>query len=171
MLVKRFLFSGLSVFFALSAAVGCGSPQKSDSSTPGRADVPPSSQSVETGPVETDPVETESPEIEPPESEPEPTETEAWPPAPPQVVGEWCGGSDAAPEGHWTYAFSRDGQFARHNAQRGGVTGYALFDAAQMTLYVDGQQLIAYSWSTTVDAVLGDLLFIDGFSYLPGSCS
>ncbi|MFI0976886.1 hypothetical protein ACH4SP_07640 [Streptomyces sp. NPDC021093] len=119
---------------------------------------------METDPVETDPVETESPETETPE-------TEAWPPAPPQVVGEWCGGSDAAPEGHWTYAFSSDGQFTRHNAQRGGNTGYARFDAGQMTLYADGRQLIAYPWSTTVDAVLGDLLFIDGFSYVRGSCS
>jgi hypothetical protein len=87
------------------------------------------------------------------------------------VVGEWCGGSDAAPEGHWTYAFSSDGRFVRRNAQRGEDTGRVRFDASRMALYADGRQIMAYPWSTTTDAILGDLLFIDGFSYVRGSCS
>ncbi|MFD3842456.1 hypothetical protein ACFWWC_40340 [Streptomyces sp. NPDC058642] len=88
---------------------------------------------------------------------------------PPRVVGSWCGGTDAA--AHWTYIFADDGQYARGNGKGQGDSGVARFDSAQLTLLVDGQPLISYPWSLYSDPTLGDLLYIDGFSYVRGKCS
>ncbi|EPJ36065.1 hypothetical protein STAFG_6886 [Streptomyces afghaniensis 772] len=88
---------------------------------------------------------------------------------PPRVVGSWCGGTDKAP--HWTYVFGGDGQYVRRNASGQGDSGMARFDSAQMTLIVDGRPVISYPWSMYSDPTLGDLLYIDGFSYVRGKCS
>ncbi|MEU8848144.1 hypothetical protein AB0C70_18345 [Streptomyces sp. NPDC048564] len=87
---------------------------------------------------------------------------------PPRVVGSWCGGTNAA--AHWTYVFAADGRYARSNGRQGD-SGMARFDSGQLTLLVDGRPVISYPWSLRSDATLGDLLHIDGFSYVRGKCS
>jgi hypothetical protein len=88
---------------------------------------------------------------------------------PQRVVGSWCGGTDTAP--HWTYVFADDGRYARSNGKGQGDSGIARFDSAQLTLLVDSRPLISYPWSMYSDSTLGDLLYIDGFSYVRGKCS
>ncbi|MFE6338208.1 hypothetical protein ACFVP3_36375 [Streptomyces sp. NPDC057806] len=87
---------------------------------------------------------------------------------PPRVVGSWCGGTDTA--AHWTYVFAADGRYARSNGRQGD-SGMARFDSGQLTLLVDGRPVISYPWSLRSDPTLGDLLYIDGFSYVRGKCS
>ncbi|MBL1101603.1 hypothetical protein [Streptomyces coffeae] len=88
---------------------------------------------------------------------------------PPRVVGSWCGGTDAA--AHWTYVFADDGRYTRSDGKGQGDSGIARFDSAQLTLLVGGRPLISYPWSLKSDPTLGDLLYIDGFSYVRGKCS
>ncbi|MFE6177086.1 hypothetical protein [Streptomyces sp. NPDC056464] len=88
---------------------------------------------------------------------------------PPRVVGSWCGGTDRA--AHWTYVFADDGRYVRSDGGRQGDSGIARFDSSQLTLLVDGRPLISYPWSLYSDPTLGDLLYIDGFSYVRGKCS
>ncbi|MEV4436641.1 hypothetical protein [Streptomyces sp. NPDC049585] len=84
------------------------------------------------------------------------------------MVGSWCGGTDTA--AHWTYVFAGDGRYARSNGRQGD-SGTARFDSGQLTLLVDGRPLISYPWSLYSAPTLGDLLYIDGFSYVRGKCS
>ncbi|MFD7771290.1 PT domain-containing protein [Streptomyces sp. NPDC059787] len=87
---------------------------------------------------------------------------------PDSVVGVWCGGSNA--EGHRTYEFSRTGEFM---ASRGsaGFSGVVVSDSRYMTFRVPGEPPFVSSWEVVQDPVLGPLLFLDGYSYLPGSCN
>ena len=87
---------------------------------------------------------------------------------PDSVVGVWCGGSNA--EGHWTYQFSDTGEFiaSRGNA---GFSGVVVSDTRSMTFHVPGESPFVSSWEVVQDPVLGPLLFLDGYSYLPGSCA
>ncbi|MGC0372722.1 hypothetical protein [Streptomyces sp. SAI-229] len=87
---------------------------------------------------------------------------------PDSVVGVWCGGSNA--EGHWTYEFSKTGEFM---ASRGsaGFSGVVVSDSRYMTFHMPGEPPFVSSWEVVQDPVLGPLLFLDGYSYLPGSCN
>ncbi|MEH0633852.1 hypothetical protein QBA35_10825 [Streptomyces bottropensis] len=100
----------------------------------------------------------------------EPTESSALVEAsvPGSVVGVWCGGSNA--EGHWTYEFASTGEF---RASRGdaGFSGVVVSDARSMTFHMPGESPFVSSWEVVQDPVLGPLLFLDGYSYLPGSCA
>ncbi|MEU0398292.1 hypothetical protein ABZ208_37225 [Streptomyces sp. NPDC006208] len=133
---------------------------------------------------EPEPTETEAePEPEPTETEaepePEPTETEAEPEPPepepqgyvPQsVVGVWCGGRNDAPGGHWTYTFAGDGQVAAQNQDR-GFSGYVVTEGNIMTFHVEGGYPFQSTWSVSYEEALGfNMLYLDDFSYVPGSC-
>ncbi|MFH8497849.1 nSTAND1 domain-containing NTPase [Streptomyces coeruleorubidus] len=93
------------------------------------------------------------------------------PSIPAKVVGTWCGGSNDAPEGHWTYMFGSDGTFSMENESMEGMSGHVTFGEEEMSLRVKGQEPIASNWSLSDDPVIGDILFIDGHSYVRGSCS
>ncbi|MFH8935305.1 PT domain-containing protein [Streptomyces griseosporeus] len=87
---------------------------------------------------------------------------------PDSVVGVWCGGSNS--EGHWTYEFSGNGEFM---ASRGsaGFSGVVVSDSQNMTFHVPGESPVVSSWEVVQDPVLGPVLFLDGYSYLPGRCN
>lgn len=87
---------------------------------------------------------------------------------PDSVVGVRCGGSNA--EGHRTYEFSRTGEFM---ASRGsaGFSGVVVSGSQYMTFHVPGEPPFVSSWEVVRDPVLGPLLFLDGYSHLPGSCN
>ncbi|MGA5327680.1 hypothetical protein ACPCJT_14935 [Streptomyces griseoincarnatus] len=87
---------------------------------------------------------------------------------PDSVVGVWCGGSNA--EGHWTYEFSSTGEFIAHRGGA-GFSGVVASDSRSMTFHVPGESPFVSSWAVVQDPVLGPLLFLDGYSYLPGSCN
>ncbi|MER7712564.1 PT domain-containing protein [Streptomyces werraensis] len=111
---------------------------------------------------------TEEPTSEPAE---EPTEEPIEPveaSVPDSVVGVWCGGSNA--EGHWTYEFSSTGEFIAHRGGA-GFSGVVVSDSRSMTFHVPGESPFVSSWEVVQDPVLGPLLFLDGYSYLPGSCN
>ncbi|MBO0654296.1 hypothetical protein J1792_16400 [Streptomyces triculaminicus] len=94
------------------------------------------------------------------------------PSVPPQVVGVWCGGRNDAPEGHWTYAFTRDGRFAMQNARIGSLSGYVVASGHVMEFHSTGLKApVASTWEVRADPVVGDMLFLDGFSYVRGSCT
>ncbi|MGN9759007.1 nSTAND1 domain-containing NTPase [Streptomyces sp. SD31] len=93
------------------------------------------------------------------------------PSVPATIVGTWCGGSNDAPEGHWTYTFGREGNFSMANESMESMSGRVTFEGAEMSLQVKGQEPVASLWSLSDDPVLGNILFIDGHSYVRGSCS
>ncbi|WP_190195974.1 hypothetical protein [Streptomyces djakartensis] len=115
-----------------------------------------------------DPEPAPEPKLDPePEPEPEP-EPQGY--VPESVVGVWCGGRNDTPEGHWTYAFTSDGEFAARN-QDGGFTGYVVTEGGVMTFYVEGGSPFQSTWSVSYEEALGfNLLYLDDFSYVPGSC-
>ncbi|MFC8425454.1 hypothetical protein ACFUN7_32170 [Streptomyces sp. NPDC057236] len=87
---------------------------------------------------------------------------------PDSVVGVRCGGSNA--EVHRTYEFSRTGEFMVSR----GSTGFSVVvvsDSQYMTFHAPGEPPFVSSWEVVQDPVLGPLLFLDGYSYLPGSCN
>lgn len=81
------------------------------------------------------------------------------------LVGSWCGGSNDAPEGHWTYTFGADGTLSAYNPNRPGLTGTAIVNGNTLTIYTTTGQRVTSSISLN-----GSVLFVDGFSYVPGSC-
>ncbi|MGK5732853.1 hypothetical protein [Streptomyces sp. URMC 124] len=90
---------------------------------------------------------------------------------PPEVVGVWCGGSNSTPEGHWTYAFSATGEFVAKNANVGSISGYVVTSARTMTFH--SAQLkapVVSTWQVSPGTAVGDMLFLDGFSYVRGAC-
>ncbi|MER6621924.1 MULTISPECIES: PT domain-containing protein [unclassified Streptomyces] len=87
---------------------------------------------------------------------------------PDSVVGVWCGGSNA--EVHRTYEFSRTGEFMVSRGSTGS-SGVVVSDSQYMTFHVPGEPPSVSSWEVVQDPVLGPLLFLDGYSYLPGSCN
>ncbi|WP_234335103.1 hypothetical protein, partial [Streptomyces sp. NRRL S-118] len=102
--------------------------------------------------------------------EPGPATTEPEPSVPESVVGSWCGGQNDAPGGHLTYVFSSDGSFAAQNGE-GGFSGYVVAQGDAMIFYVEGGEPFESTWSVSYEEALGvNLLFLDGYSYVPGGC-
>lgn len=87
---------------------------------------------------------------------------------PDSVVGVWCGGSNA--EVHRAYEFSGTGEFMVSRGSTGS-SGVVVSDSQYMTFHVPGEPPFVSSWEVVQDPVLGPLLFLDGYSYLPGSCN
>ncbi|MFD6417136.1 hypothetical protein [Streptomyces sp. NPDC060194] len=90
---------------------------------------------------------------------------------PSNVVGVWCGGRNDDPNGHWTYAFAPDATFAAQN-RAGGLSGYVVTTGQVMTFHLNGGTApVRSTWSVGYNAALGsNVLSLDGFTYLPGSC-
>ncbi|MER5372974.1 hypothetical protein [Streptomyces sp. NPDC002553] len=85
-------------------------------------------------------------------------------------MGVWCGGRNDTASGHWTYAFADDGRFRAANRD-GGFSGVVVTEGDTMTFYVQGGRPVRSTWSVSYEAALGfDMLYLDGFSYVPGSC-
>lgn len=106
-----------------------------------------------------------------PEPDPTPPEAEPQWSVPDSVVGVWCGGANDAPDGHWTYDFSEDGEVAAAN-ERTGFRGHVVTEGNIMTFYVEGTRPFRSEWSVGYEEALGaNLLYLDGYSYVPGSCN
>jgi hypothetical protein len=126
---------------------------------------PPGPHPAISAPEETTPEET-TPEPDPTPPQP----TTQWS-VPDSVVGLWCGGANDAPDGHWTYAFTDEGDVAAEN-QSSAFHGHVVTQADVMTFYVEGSDPFQSTWSVGYEEALGvNVLFLDGFSYYPGSCN
>ncbi len=89
---------------------------------------------------------------------------------PDSVVGVWCGGANDTPDGHWTYVFTSEGEVEAGNTT-GSFAGHVVTQADVMTFYVDGSDPWQSSWAVGYEEALGvSLLYLDGYSYYPGSC-
>ncbi|MFI1355746.1 hypothetical protein ACH4TV_19565 [Streptomyces sp. NPDC020898] len=89
---------------------------------------------------------------------------------PDSVVGVWCGGANDTPDGHWTYVFTSAGEVEAGNTT-GSFSGHVVTQADVMTFYVDGSDPWQSSWAVGYEEALGvSLLYLDGYSYYPGSC-
>ena len=106
------------------------------------------------------------PTIEPttPPDQPSPTAQSQAPAVPQKLVGRWNGGSNAAPEGHWYYTFYSNGQYQMYNAQKGTYSGTFIVNGSQIT-FSNGGSPLTVTWSITYDELLGDVLFLDGYSW------
>ncbi|MEU0060006.1 hypothetical protein [Streptomyces sp. NPDC006334] len=101
---------------------------------------------------------------------PEPPSLEPTGSVPQRVVGVWCGGRNDTASGRWTYAFADDGRFTAANRD-GGFSGIVETEGDTMTFYVQGGRPVRSTWSVSYEEALGfDTLYLDGFSYVPGSC-
>ncbi|MGW3652716.1 hypothetical protein [Streptomyces sp. NPDC000878] len=111
---------------------------------------------------------------EPPEP-PDPPETRQAEPltewsVPDSVVGVWCGGANDTPDGHWTYAFTSGGEVGARNATN-SFYGHVVTQGDVMTFYVEGSDPFQSSWAVGYEEALGvNLLYLDEYSYYPGSC-
>ncbi|MFF3380335.1 hypothetical protein ACFYXF_46200 [Streptomyces sp. NPDC002680] len=89
---------------------------------------------------------------------------------PADVVGVWCGGANDAPDGHWTYVFTAEGEVEASNTTS-GFSGHVVTQGDVMTFHVDGSDPWQSSWAVGYEEALGvSLLYLDGYSYYPGSC-
>jgi hypothetical protein len=89
---------------------------------------------------------------------------------PPQLVGSWCGGSDSAPEGHWTWTFYPNGNFSAENPYRPTISGISVVSGGMMTTYSTTGMAQRHTINLGQDQLLGTILYIDSYSYLPGHC-
>ncbi len=89
---------------------------------------------------------------------------------PDSVVGVWCGGANDTPDGHWTYVFTSEGAVEARNTTS-GFAGHVITQGDVMTFHVDGSDPWQSSWAVGYEEALGvSLLYLDGYSYYPGSC-
>ncbi|MFI9248685.1 hypothetical protein [Streptomyces sp. NPDC053069] len=116
---------------------------------------------------------TPDPETSTPDLDTTPPETEETEPqwsVPEKVVGVWCGGANDQPDGHWTYAFTDEGEVVAAN-ERIGFRGHVVTEGNIMTFYVKGSRPVQSTWSVGYEEALGmNLLYLDGYSYVPGRC-
>jgi hypothetical protein len=91
---------------------------------------------------------------------------------PSRLLGDWCGGLNSAPEGHWTYTFMPDAKFVHSNRQRGATSGRFAVKGSLITLLVEGKQPSSMTWSiykSDIDFV-SEILLLDSVSYVRGRC-
>ena len=162
-------FGALMLGLTLVATSGCSSPEPPE---------PPDwTEEVTTTSPETTPETTpESTPATTPEttSEIPPETTQAEPlmewSVPDSVVGVWCGGANDTPDGHWTYAFTSGGEVGARNATN-SFYGHVVTQGDLMTFYVEGSDPFQSSWAVGYEEALGvNLLYLDEYSYYPGSC-
>jgi hypothetical protein len=104
----------------------------------------------------------------------------ATPPAPPEpapptgsipseLVGEWCGGSNSAPGGHYTWTFYPDGTFDASNSRQAFGGTAVLVNPRTLTIYpTTGEPL---SMSIAMDeTMIGPMLYLNDYSYVRGGC-
>ncbi|MFD7239872.1 hypothetical protein ACFWAT_31760 [Streptomyces syringium] len=91
-------------------------------------------------------------------------------PVPEVLIGEWCGGSNHTPEGHWTYSFSRSGKFMARNPIGGVRSGFFGTSGNTMAVKFEGQSDSVMSKWRVENSSVGEILFINEFSYVRGSC-
>ena len=89
---------------------------------------------------------------------------------PSAYVGTWCGGSNAEPA-HWTLTFGADGSFSASNPDRPSYGGTAVISGNTLTVSVTSGGQTHDSIGLTDDPEIGKILSIDGYTYVPGSCS
>lgn len=86
---------------------------------------------------------------------------------PPVLVGAWCGGSNSS--AHDTWIFAPDGSFTAD--EQVPLSGIArLSDSRTLTLYTDEIGVHEREIAMDEDTVLGDVLYLDGYSYVRGEC-
>jgi hypothetical protein len=154
----------LVVGLLAAAAVACG-----NAGTPGdNADDPPSPAASTWQPEtpERTGTATPTPTTTPPAS-PEPE-----PPAgsiPPELVGAWCGGSNSAPGGHYTWTFDADGTFDAFNSSQAFSGTAVLVDSSTLTIYLTTgiQESLSIGMD---DTMMGPILYLDDYSYVSGPC-
>jgi hypothetical protein len=95
---------------------------------------------------------------------PSPTHQPQQSAVPSRLIGTWNGGSNYAPEGYWYYTFYANGEYQRYNSQIGTFTGDFVVNGDQISFY--GTQPFTATWSITYDELIGDILFLDGYSYV-----
>ncbi|GGX85085.1 hypothetical protein [Streptomyces hiroshimensis] len=86
------------------------------------------------------------------------------------LVGDWCGGLDSAPEGHWTYSFSRDGKFVARNRQIGVAVGVVATSGHTMQVLFQGRTAPVVSTWQVSPGPTGEILLINDISYVRGAC-
>lgn len=86
----------------------------------------------------------------------------------PQVlVGAWCGGSDAS--GHDTWIFAADGNFTAN--EQGPLSGVArVRNGSTLVLHTNEIGVHERAIAMDQDTPIGDILFLDGYSYVRGEC-
>jgi hypothetical protein len=78
----------------------------------------------------------------------------------PQVlVGAWCGGSDSS--AHDTWVFAPDGSFTADEQVRNGDT---------LILHTNEIGVHQRAIAMDEDTIIGDVLYLDGYSYVRGEC-
>lgn len=82
------------------------------------------------------------------------------------LVGAWCGGSDAI--GHATWVFWRDGTFMTD--EKVPLSGVAQVDGDVLTLHTNEAGLQQRTIATDRATVIGDVLYLDAYSYVRGEC-
>ncbi|GHA08913.1 hypothetical protein GCM10010372_05380 [Streptomyces tauricus] len=161
----RTLMLCLVLGLVLATASGCSEPSGSD---PDQVIYTPDETTPEPEPDTSEPgttLETTSPD---PASDLDEEELQGSVPA--SVVGVWCGGANDRPNGHWTYAFTAEGAFAAKD-QRDSFSGYVVTEGDVMTFYMEGADPVESTWAVAYEEALGvNLLYLDGYSYYPGSC-
>jgi hypothetical protein len=141
-----------------AAAVACGHP-----GTPGPKPPSPVPSTWEpTTPARTGPA---TPTPTPP-APPEPTLPAGF--IPPELVGEWCGGSNSDPGGHYTWTFYPNGTFDAFNSSQ-ELSGTAVVHSKILAIYptTGGQQSMSIDMNETI---IGPVLYLDGYSYVRGRC-
>ncbi|WHM40947.1 hypothetical protein [Streptomyces sp. BPTC-684] len=134
--------------------------------TPEHDPVPPDPSPAPPEPDQASP----DPSPTPPEPDPTPPEPEVRWSVPDSVVGVWCGGANDQPDGHWTYAFTAEGEVAAEN-ESNGFYGHVVTEGDIMTFYLEGSDPLKSTWSVRYEEALGvNLLYLDSYSYYPGSC-
>ncbi|MBT2545859.1 hypothetical protein J7E99_35640 [Streptomyces sp. ISL-44] len=149
----------MTLGIVLVATSGCSAPEPPE---PTPDPHPVISTSAEITPTPPDP--------DPTPPDPTPTEPEMQWSVPDSVVGAWCGGANDTPDGHWTYGFTAAGEVAGEN-QSSSFYGHVVTEGDVMTFYVEGSDPFKSTWSVGYEEALGvNLLYLNGFSYFPGSC-
>src|SRR5262249_37891561 len=89
-------------------------------------------------------------------------------PLPPALVGEWCGGSNSDPGGHYTWTFYPNGSFDAFNSSQ-ELSGTAVVHSKILTIYptTGGQQSMRIAIGETI---IGPMLYLDDYSYVRGRC-
>lgn len=88
---------------------------------------------------------------------------------PSELVGEWCGGSNSDPEGHYTWTFYPDGTFDASNSRQAFSGTAVLVNPRKLTIHpTTGEPL---SMSIAMDeTMIGPVLYLDQYSYVRGGC-
>ena len=89
---------------------------------------------------------------------------------PPELVGEWCGGSNSAPGGHYTWTFYPDGTFDASNSRQAFSGTAVLVNSRTLTIYLTTGEQQSMSIAMDKTTMIGPMLYLNDYSYVRGGC-